>query len=87
MKPTSKLERAVWRALVAIVWDELDVDAAGELLALGRWGYAPERRAGARLRRLGLLDGQGRMTELGLAVYRHARRATAGIEAEGAEGS
>lgn len=79
MKPRTKLERAVLWELAKILWDELDVDAAGELLALGRWGYAVERQAAKRLRSKGLLDDQGGMTEVGHAAYLAGRRATASL--------
>lgn len=81
MARRSRLEVAVARQLCAQLWDTLSCAAAGELLALERWGYAPDGRSRRQLARLGLVRLEGSapaVTELGRAVAKHGRRMARG---------
>lgn len=81
MTRRSRLEVAVARQLCAKLWDELSCAAAGELLALERWGIAPDGRSSRQLARLGLVRADGgaaAVTELGRAVAKLGRRMARG---------
>ncbi len=76
-----RLEAAVLRQFYAQLWDALSCAAAGELLALERWGYAPDGRSTRVLARLCLVREDGNeveLTELGRAVCKHGRRQARG---------